>query len=195
MSVKGLSHGTDVEGRGLRVGIVHTEWNTVIVGALLKGAKDELVRLGVLAGDIEIFTVPGSFELPYACKRMIESKEVDVVIAIGCLIKGSTLHFEYISQGVTQGLMSLNLESSVPVIYGVLECLNEEQALERAGLQGGHGNHGKDWALTAVSMGNLRRRTERSSPLPIPLVASIGVGAVFFGMIFWLSWNLLVSLK
>jgi len=101
--------------------------------------------------------VPGSYELPLAARLLLDTGRVDAVIAIGCLIKGETMHFEYICEAVSQGIMRLNLESRVPVIFGVLACLTEEQARARAGLSGSHGNHGKEWAQTALKMALLRR--------------------------------------
>ena len=101
--------------------------------------------------------VPGSYELPFAAKWMIETYKVDAVIAIGTLIKGSTMHFEYICQATSDGIMKVGLDTGVPVVFGVLTCLTIEQSLERAGLtEGGH-NHGSDWGATAVEMALLKR--------------------------------------
>ena len=101
--------------------------------------------------------VPGSYELPFAAKWMIETYKVDAVIAIGTLIKGSTMHFEYICQATSDGIMKVGLDTGVPVIFGVLTCLTIEQSLERAGLtEGGH-NHGHDWGATAVEMALLKK--------------------------------------
>jgi 6,7-dimethyl-8-ribityllumazine synthase len=108
--------------------------------------------------------VPGSYELVYGAKALIASSNVDAVLCIGCLIKGDTMHFEYICEAVTQGIMRLNVDSSpalnptnVPVIFGVLAVLNEEQAKARAGLLPGKHNHGVEWAVSALQMAAIRK--------------------------------------
>ena len=116
---------------GMRVGIVVSEWNDKITGALLEGACQTLMKHGVREEDIKVKTVPGSFELVYGASRLVNSGLVDAVIAIGCVIRGDTPHFEYICQGTTQGLADLNREGRVPVIYGLLTCNTLEQAQER----------------------------------------------------------------
>ena len=135
---------------GLRVGIVVSEWNEKITGALLDGACKTLVKHGVREESINIKTVPGSFELVYGAARFVSSGLVDVVIAIGCVIRGDTPHFDYICQGVTQGLADLNKEGKIPVIYGLLTCNTLEQAQERCG--GMLGNKGDECAITAIKM-------------------------------------------
>lgn len=135
---------------GMRVGIVVSEWNEKITGALLDGACKTLVKHGVREESINIKTVPGSFELVYGAARFVSSGLVDVVIAIGCVIRGDTPHFDYICQGVTQGLADLNKEGKIPVIYGLLTCNTLEQAQERCG--GMLGNKGNECAVTAIKM-------------------------------------------
>ena len=135
---------------GMRVGIVVSEWNEKITGALLDGACKTLVKHGVREESINIKTVPGSFELVYGAARFVSSGLVDVVIAIGCVIRGDTPHFDYICQGVTQGLADLNKEGKIPVIYGLLTCNTLEQAQERCG--GMLGNKGDECAVTAIKM-------------------------------------------
>ena len=105
-----------------------------------------------------LWQVPGSYELPFGAKCLIESSRVDVVVAVGCLIKGDTMHFEYICEGVTQGIMRLNADTETPVIFGVLAVLNEAQARARAGLEPGSHNHGEEWAQSAIKMALLRRK-------------------------------------
>jgi 6,7-dimethyl-8-ribityllumazine synthase len=152
-----------IDGRGMRIGIACARWNDEVVGNLLKGCTDELLRLGVKNEDIVVVRVPGSYEVPMGAKRIIDvcqtnNERLDAVICIGCLIKGETMHFEYICEAVTQGIMKLGMESGIPVLFGVLACLNEEQALLRAGIEtngkSGH-NHGTDWGSSAVEMGRL----------------------------------------
>ncbi|MBR4129427.1 MAG: 6,7-dimethyl-8-ribityllumazine synthase [Bacteroidaceae bacterium] len=135
---------------GMRVGIVVSEWNEKITGALLEGACQTLIKHGVHEEDIKVKPVSGSFELVYGASRLVNSGLVDVVIAIGCVIKGDTPHFDYICQGTTQGLADLNKEGKIPVIYGLLTCNNYEQAEQRSG--GMLGNKGDECAITAIKM-------------------------------------------
>ena len=135
---------------GMRVGIVVSEWNDKITGALLEGACQTLIKHGVREEDIKVKLVPGSFELIYGASRLVNSGLVDAVIAIGCVIKGDTPHFDYICQGTTQGLADLNREGKIPVIYGLLTCNTLEQAQERCG--GMLGNKGDECAITAIKM-------------------------------------------
>ena len=143
-----------LNGEGLCIGICSTKWNKEIVGALVEGCSMELKAQGV--SEIVSIQVPGSYELPFGAKRLIEASNVDAVVCIGCLIKGDTMHFEYIAEAVTQGIMQLNLETGVPVLFGVLTCLTEEQARKRAGF-GGH-NHGIEWAQSVIEMASLKQR-------------------------------------
>ena len=129
-----------------------------MIEALVKGAIDKLQELGVKEENIVVESVPGSYELPYGTKILYkEGKKIhrpfNALIAIGTLIKGDTMHFEYISDTTSHGLMKLQEEIGVPVIFGVLTCLTEEQALKRAGLTPDGHNHGSDWGAAAVEMG------------------------------------------
>lgn len=132
----------------MRFGIVVTEWNNHITDALLDGAVAALTAAGVSEQSINIRRVPGSFELVYGCAKMAENGYIDAIIALGCVIKGDTPHFDYICAGTTQGLVQLNTEGKIPVINGVLTVLTEEQAIERAGKM----NKGGEFALTAIKM-------------------------------------------
>lgn len=132
----------------MRFGIVVTEWNNHITDALLEGAVKALTEAGVSEQSISIRRVPGSFELVYGCSRMAENGYIDAIIALGCVIKGDTPHFDYICAGTTQGLVQLNVEGKIPVINGVLTVLTEEQAIQRAGKM----NKGGEFALTAIKM-------------------------------------------
>lgn len=140
---------------GMRFGIVVSEWNHNITGALLEGAHATLLKNGVKEDDIVVMTVPGSFELVYGSAQMAKSGKVDAVIAIGCVIRGDTPHFDYICQGATQGLADLNTHGDVPVIYGLLTCNNLQQAQDRAG--GILGNKGDECAVTAIKMVHYKR--------------------------------------
>lgn len=160
MAVKGLGQpDKKYDGSQVRVGIIHARWNRVIIDALVKGAIERLTSLGVREENIVVETVPGSFELPWGSKRLVDressdNKPLDVIIPIGVLIKGSTMHFEYISDSTTQTLMNLQDKVKIPVIFGLLTCITEEQALARAGIDEGKTmhNHGEDWGAAAVEM-------------------------------------------
>lgn len=134
----------------MRVGIIVTEWNNHITDKLLEGAVEELSNNGVAQSCITVEHVPGSFELIYAAQQLAKSGLVDGIIIVGCVIRGDTPHFDYICQGVTQGIAELNTKGEVPVIFGLLTVNNEEQAFERAG--GKLGNKGKEFALTTIKM-------------------------------------------
>lgn len=137
-------------GKGYKIGIVVSEWNEEVTGALLEGAYNTLLRHDVEIDDIMVKTVPGSFELVYAAAFMMDYTDVDAIIAIGCVIRGDTPHFDYICQGTTQGLAELNGRAEVPVIYGLLTCNTMQQALDRCG--GALGNKGDECAITALKM-------------------------------------------
>lgn len=144
------------DGKGKRVGIVVSDWNSSVTHYLLKGATDTLIKFGVQADDIIIERVPGSFELTYAAKLMIEKGKVDSVIILGCVIQGETPHFTFVCDSVTEGTTRLNLKYNVPVIFGLLTTLTLDQAQARAG--GRHGNKGDEAAITALKMMELQSR-------------------------------------
>jgi 6,7-dimethyl-8-ribityllumazine synthase len=137
-------------GKDKIVGIVVSEWNTPITDSLLKGATDTLIAAGVKESDIIIEYVPGSVELTFGAKVLIEETLVHAVIVLGCVIQGDTRHFDYVCDSITQGVTTLNLEYETPVIFGVLTTDNLEQAEARAG--GTHGNKGEDCAIAALKM-------------------------------------------
>ncbi len=137
-------------GKGMRVGIVASEWNENITKALLNGAKETLISNGVNPEDVVVEIVPGSFELIFGCSQMVKKHDVDAVIAIGCVIRGDTPHFDYICQAVSSGISKLNVEENVPVIFGLLTTNSQEQAEERSG--GILGNKGDEYAITALKM-------------------------------------------
>jgi 6,7-dimethyl-8-ribityllumazine synthase len=137
--------------------LVKTEWNAAIVDELEKGAVGELQKHAVK--EIISITVPGAVEIPFAIKAYAESHQLvskaDAFIALGCVIKGDTPHFDYVCQAVNQGVLQLNLSLQVPVIFGVLTVNTEEQAHERTG--GKHGHKGAEAAITAIKMISLQR--------------------------------------
>src|SRR5574344_1468819 len=134
----------------MRFGIVVSEWNSNITGALLEGAVKTLMKHGAKEDNIIVYTVPGSFELVYGASLMMKSGQVDAVIAFGCVVRGDTPHFDYVCSGTTQGLAELNTISDIPVIYGLLTTNNMEQAEDRCG--GKLGNKGDECAISAIKM-------------------------------------------
>lgn len=134
----------------MKFGIVVSEWNFNITGALLEGAINTLKRHGAKEENIQVTTVPGSFELTFGSNQLINKTDVDAVIALGCVVRGDTPHFDYVCMGATQGITQLNTLGDVPVIFGLITTNNMEQAEDRAG--GKLGNKGDECAITAIKM-------------------------------------------
>ncbi|GGB74902.1 6,7-dimethyl-8-ribityllumazine synthase [Flavobacterium suaedae] len=149
--------GTIPSAKGFRFGIVVSEWNTNITSALCNGAIEALVENEAAEKDIIRWDVPGSFELIYGSKRMIQTQDVDAVIAIGSVIQGETKHFDFVCEGVAQGIKDLNVQTDVPVIFCVLTDNNLQQAIDRSG--GVHGNKGTEAAIAAIKMAYLKKQT------------------------------------
>ncbi len=145
--------GTVVAREGLRIGIVASRFNHFIVEKLLGGALDGLLRHGVAEENITVCWVPGAFEIPLAAKKLAFSDQYDAVICVGAVIRGSTTHYEYVCAEVSKGIASVSLQSSKPVLFGVITTENIEQAIERAGSKSG--NKGYDCALSAIEMTNV----------------------------------------
>lgn len=139
----------------MRFGIVVSEWNEAITNTLLEGAVNTLRKHGAEDENIVLLHVPGSFELTFGARVMAEKEELDAVICLGCIIRGGTPHFDYISQGVTHGITELNLDYEIPFVFGVLTTDTLQQAQDRAG--GKHGNKGDEAAITAIKMVNLNK--------------------------------------
>lgn len=156
---KNLSHynkNTVPNAKEFRFGIVVSEWNDTITEGLYKGALEVLKEHEVTQENIVRWDVPGSFELIYGCKKMQESYDMlDAIIAIGSVIEGETKHFDFVCQGVSQGIKDLNVLNDIPVIFCVLTDKNMQQALDRSG--GKHGNKGAEAAITAIKMAQLRK--------------------------------------
>lgn len=131
-------------------GIVVAEWNHDITGALLDGAVKTLEKHGTIPENIHVKTVPGSFELVYGAQQMCKNDGFDAIIILGSVIRGETPHFDYICQGVTQGIAYLNAVQNIPVIFGLLTTNDHQQAVDRAG--GRLGNKGDECAVTAIKM-------------------------------------------
>ena len=142
------------DGKSFKIGIVSSQWNAYITSALLEGAKETLLRAGVLPENIEELIVPGSFELPWGARQLMKADKKDAIICLGCIIHGETDHDKYIATAVANGIMQLSLASGIPVIFGVLTTENAEQAKERSG--GKHGNKGAEAASTALQLAFIR---------------------------------------
>lgn len=135
-------------------GIVVAEWNSEITGALLEGAIKALKQYGARESKIDVFPVPGSFELSSGAYMLAESGKYDCIIALGCVIQGETRHFDFICNAVANGITEVGLRTGIPAIFGVLTTDNQEQAKDRSG--GKHGNKGEEAAVTAIKMAELR---------------------------------------
>jgi 6,7-dimethyl-8-ribityllumazine synthase len=146
-------------GSGLKIGIVVGRFNEFITSKLLSGAQDALKRHGVSESDVDIAWVPGAFEIPLIAQKMATSKKYDAVITLGTVIRGSTPHFDYVCNEVAKGVSKINLDTGIPVIFGVLTTDSIEQAIERAGTKAG--NKGWDVAAGAIEMANLIRNLEQ----------------------------------
>ncbi|MDG1841009.1 MAG: 6,7-dimethyl-8-ribityllumazine synthase [Crocinitomicaceae bacterium] len=140
-----------------KIGIVVSDWNSEITSKLQKGAIDTLIDNGVDSSNIEVFNVPGTFELPLGAQFVFESIEVDGIIAIGTVIKGETKHFDYVCQGATEGIMQVGLKYNKPVSFCVLTDNNIQQSIDRAG--GKHGNKGTECAISCLKMIALKKKT------------------------------------
>ena len=146
--------------KDFRFGIVVSEWNENITEGLYSGVIAALLDCGAVHENIIRWNVPGSFELVYGAQRMIVTQNVDCVITIGCVIKGETMHFEFVCEGVTQGIKDLNIQTDVPVIFCLLTDNTEQQSIDRSG--GIHGNKGTEAAIAAIKMAELRKNSEMS---------------------------------
>ncbi len=138
------------DARGLRVALVASRFNDFIVASLVKGARAAWERHGGGAADLTLVDVPGAFELPLACKALAASGDYAAVVALGCVIRGDTPHFDFVAREAAAGLMRAGLDTGVPVIFGVLTTDNVEQALERAAL--GRADKGGEALVTALEM-------------------------------------------
>ena len=145
--------------KDFRFGIVVSEWNTNITEGLFQGAFDTFIDCGVIKENIVRWNVPGSFELIYGCKKMQQSYDMlDAVIAVGSVIQGETKHFDFVCEGVAQGIKDLNVQSDIPVIFCVLTDNTMQQAIDRSG--GKHGNKGVEAAIAAIKMAQLRKEAK-----------------------------------
>ncbi|SDS85859.1 6,7-dimethyl-8-ribityllumazine synthase [Winogradskyella sediminis] len=148
--------------KNFRFGIVVSEWNDKITEGLWQGAFDALLDCGAVKENIVRWNVPGAFELTYGAARMsksiyADSGMLDAIIVIGCVIQGETKHFDFVCEGVTQGIKDLNIKGDIPVIFCVLTDNTEQQSIDRSG--GIHGNKGTEAAIAAIKMAALRKET------------------------------------
>jgi 6,7-dimethyl-8-ribityllumazine synthase len=154
---------TTIEGgldaTGLRFGIVAARFNEFIVARLIDGAVNSLIKHGASPADIEVVRVPGAFEMPLALRRLAEKRRHDALIALGCVIRGATPHFDYVSGEASRGIAQAGLGHDLPIGFGLLTVDTIEQAIERAGTKAG--NKGADAAVSAIEMATLLRRLER----------------------------------
>ncbi len=146
---------------GCRFAIVVSRFNEEITGGLLAGARRALAEAAVRDADVRVVQVPGAFEIPVAARRLAETGDVDAVICLGCLIKGDTMHFEYIAAAAAQGIMEASTTTGVPMGFGVLTTLTDEQAVARS--VDGPENKGREAALAAIEMATLFRRMDEGT--------------------------------
>jgi len=148
--------------QGLRFALVVSRFNSFITDRLLAGALDALERSGANSGDVDTVHVPGAFELPLAAKKLADTAKYDAVIAVGCVLRGETSHYDYVCAETARGLQLAQMDTGVPVIFCVLTCDTLEQAIDRAGLKGG--NKGFEGGLAAVEMAQLSRKLKPAGP-------------------------------
>lgn len=149
-----------MNGAGLRIAIVSTRWNDFIVERLVAGAKDALIRYGVEASKVDHAIAPGAYEVPLIARKLAETKRYDAIVALGCVIRGATPHFDYVAGEAARGVAAVAHETGVPVSFGVLTVDTIEQAIERAGTKAG--NKGAEAALAAIETANLSRSIEEA---------------------------------
>lgn len=147
--------------KSFRFGIVVSEWNPDITQGMLNGAIETLLDCGATKENIITWDVPGSFELVFGCKKMIETQSLDAIIAIGNVIQGETKHFDFVCDGVTQGIVDLNIKYDVPVIFCVLTDNTKQQSIDRSG--GKLGNKGVECAVAAIKMAAIKNTTTKTN--------------------------------
>ncbi len=141
------------------IGIVFSEWNNFVTHNLRDGAIETLLKEGVKKENIKVFEVPGAFELTFASMQLAKSKKYDAIIAIGCVIRGETAHFDYVCSGVTQGIKDINILTDTPAIFCLLTDDTKEQSISRSG--GSHGNKGIEAAVTALQMIDFKKKISK----------------------------------
>lgn len=149
------THEANLVATGLKFGVVVSRFNSLITERLLEGAVDTLVRHGASEADQEVVRVPGAWEMPLAVQWMAQRGGLDGVIALGCVIRGGTPHFDYVAGEVSKGCAMVQMQTGLPIAFGVLTTDTIEQAIERAGTK--HGNKGGEAAMAALEMANLAK--------------------------------------
>jgi len=155
---------------GLRFGIVVSRFNSFITERLLTAAVDALERAGAASENVDVVHVPGAFELPLAAKKLAATRRYDALIAIGCILRGETAHYDYVCSETSRGLQLAQMDAGLPIIFCVLTCDTLEQAIDRAGLKGG--NKGFEAGLAAIEMANLSRKLAGGKPSAMPKTPS-----------------------
>jgi 6,7-dimethyl-8-ribityllumazine synthase len=150
-------HEGHLNGQGFRFAIVASRWNDFISARLVEGALDALERLGAEESRVEVYKVPGAFEIPLLALKLAESGKFDAIICVGTIIRGQTPHFEYIASEVASGIAHASLQTGVPVVFGVVTADTVDQAIDRAGVK--LGNKGFEAGTTAVELVNLYKTT------------------------------------
>jgi 6,7-dimethyl-8-ribityllumazine synthase len=150
-----LIHEGRLNAEGFRFAIVASRWNDFISSRLVQGSLDALERLGATESRVELYRVPGSFEIPLLALKLAQSGRFDAVICLGTIIRGQTPHFDYIASEVTRGIATAAIQSGVPVVFGIVTADTVDQAIDRAGVK--LGNKGFEAATTAVELVNLYR--------------------------------------
>jgi 6,7-dimethyl-8-ribityllumazine synthase len=148
---------------GMRFGLVVSRFNSFITDRLLAGAMDALEKGGASASQTDLVRVPGSFEIPVAAKKMAQARRYGAIIAIGCVLRGETAHFEYVASEVARGVQLAQMDTGVPIIFCVLTCDTLEQAIDRAGLKSG--NKGYEAGLAALEMARLSTELRAAAPI------------------------------
>src|SRR5271163_655108 len=151
-----------LSGAGLRFGVVVSRFNSFITERLLSAAVDALERGGAASKHVDVVHVPGSFELPLTAKKLAVTGRYDALIAIGCVIRGETSHYDYVCSETSRGLQLAQMDTGVPIMFCVLTCDTLEQAIDRAGLKGG--NKGFEAGLAAIEMAQLSRKLRTANP-------------------------------
>lgn len=145
----------NLNGENLKIAIIVAQFNDFITSRLLKGSKHTLIKHGTKETDIDVFNVPGAFEISYVANRLSNKKDYDAIITLGCVIRGATTHYDYVCSAVTNGVNQANINGNTPVIFGVITTETIEQAIERAGTKSG--NKGVDCAVAAIEMAHLTK--------------------------------------
>lgn len=147
---------TKLIGTDLKIAIVAGRFNDFITSQLVSGAEGALISHDVDTDDIDLIYVPGAFEIPLAAKKLAESGQYDAVVALGCVIRGSTTHYDYVCNEAAKGISQAGLTTGIPVMFGIITTENIEQAIERAGTKAG--NKGAETAVGAIEMANLMKK-------------------------------------